>query len=312
MSRYKLKNLIYIFFIIIFLVNCQNNEKQKNTEPLEIDFSQIYSDTTDIAHLNTQQPLYLAISAMTSPKESYIYYEQLIHYLSKKLSRPIYFKQRRTYEEVNDLLERKQIDFAFVCSGAYVIAKEKFPIEIIAVPVVNSEPYYYAYILVHQNSLYQRFEDLQGKSFAFTDPLSNTGYLYVLKRLKGLNSNSENFFSRTIFTYAHDYSIQAVARKIVDGATIDGLIFEYLKEFYPHRVENIRTIEISEPFGIPPIVASKRLPYYEKKKIQTILYKMHQKPDGREILNKLMIDRFVSADKTDYSSIRNNLKYLNQ
>jgi hypothetical protein len=39
---------------------------------------------------------------------------------------------------------------------------------------------------------------------------------------------------------SHDISIQMVSRNLVDAASIDGLIFDYLEIFQPDKVRNIR------------------------------------------------------------------------
>jgi phosphonate transport system substrate-binding protein len=311
MSRFIELLMWFISFSFLFH-NCEKIPYLEPNKVVEIDFS------GQIPHVQNKQsgykekPLNLAISAMISPKETYGYYEDLIQYISNQIGKPIELKQRKTYQEVNQLLASGQIEIAFICSGAYVDAEGKIPIEILTVPVVSGKPYYHAYVIVHKNSNIRSFKELEGKTFAFTDPISNTGRLYALKRIKDLKRTEEKFFKKTIYTYAHDYSIQTVSRKIIDGASVDGLIFDYLKKFYPQRVESIRIIEISEPFGIPPVVVSKKLNSNTKERLRSILLNMHKKIKGRKLLDKLMIDCFVSGDSTSYTSIRNNLIFIGQ
>jgi phosphonate transport system substrate-binding protein len=255
-----------------------------------------------------ERPINLAISAMISPRETYIYYEKLVEFISQKLNRKIQFKQRRTYEEVNQLLKTGEVDIAFICSGAYVSAKPEGYMEILAVPVVNGEPYYRAYIIVHKKSSFESLKDLKGKRFAYTDPLSNTGYFYVLRRIKEMGYTADSFFRKTFFTFAHDYSIQSVARKIVDGASIDGLIYQYLEKKNPKMIQEVRIIEKSEPFGIPPVVVPRLLNPKIKKKLQLILIHLHEDPKGKTILNQLNIDRFILPDNVDYKSVYKNMR----
>jgi phosphonate transport system substrate-binding protein len=60
----------------------------------------------------------------------------------------------------------------------------------------------------------------------------------------------------------------------------------------------------SEPFGIPPLVASKSFPVEMKTRVREILLAMHEDPTGREILRELMINRFVAPKEQWYDSIR--------
>jgi len=91
-------------------------------------------------------------------------------------------------------LRNKQVEFAFVCSGAYVVEKDFSDVKILAVPVCNGKTTYQAYIIVNKKSKIKTFEDLRDKSFAYTDNLSNTGRFYPLRRLKELNTTDELFF----------------------------------------------------------------------------------------------------------------------
>lgn len=310
-KRIGIRGFIIFLLLAAFSSGCDKIPPLLKEKPQIIDFSRTLQMTAR-QPTDSIPPLNLAIAAMISPKETLHYYEELIHYISGKIDRPVKIMQNKTYKEVNDNLEQRRIDVAFICSGAYVAAKKRFPIEILAIPVVNGKRYYTADIIVRRSSSIQRFEDLRGKSFAFTDPLSNSGRLYAVNRVRELNSTYENYFSRIIYTHGHDYSIQAVARGMVDGATVDGLIFNYLQRHYPAKVENIRIIEESEPFGMPPIVVHKDLDPVLKEKLRMTLLTMDKDREGKAILQKLMIDKFVPGNEKDYNSIENMWKIANR
>lgn len=200
------------------------------------------------------------------------------------------------------MLANHEVDIAFICSGAYVLNKGNC--DILAVPVCNGLPYYQAYIIVNESSGINSFIGLKGKSFAFSDPLSNTGKLYPEYRLKEMfDASSDVFFSSTIFSNAHDISIQLVSKKIVDGASVDGLIYEYLLKKSPAKVENIKIIEKSDFLGIPPVVCSKGINAGLKNNLQDILLTIHSDTAGKRILDKLLIDRFIVATDTLYNKV---------
>lgn len=298
----KLKNL-FIIVCLLILSSC-NDDIDLNKKVIEIDFADTGTTIDSNGNIDSIQSLKLAIAAMTSPKETYIYYHELIEYISDKLGLPIEFSQKKTYSEVNNLLKTGKIDIAFICSGAYIAAEGKIQLDNIVIPVINNSYYYYSYIITHKDYNINSFADLKGKSFAFTDPLSNTGYVYAHYRVKEMGYSHLNYFSNTIFTNAHDHSIQAVARKIVHGACVHSTIFNYIKIKYPERVKNLKIIEVSEPFGMPPIVVKVSLNTKIKERIKTILVNMNNNKKGMRILKNLLIDRYVDSDSTDYSSVR--------
>ncbi len=306
----KSKYILVILLIGLAIAGCWNFE-DKPEKIVVVDFS--VNDTlnkkTDNYRDSTKK-LTVAVSAMISPRETYIYYEELLDFISTKSKHPIEIKQRKTYDEVNQMLLNNEVDMAFICSGAYTRIKETNQIEILAVPVCNGKPFYQAYIITNKQSGIEKIEDLEKKSFAFTDPLSNTGKLYAEKRLHDLNLTSETFFSSTMYTHAHDISIQLVSKMVVDAASVDGLIYDYLASYYPAKVKNIKIIEKSADFGIPPVVVPASISLELKKELKTIILSIQYDSVGRNILDKLLIDHFVEGNERDYNSIRDMQKLI--
>lgn len=307
--RPLLKISIITFTLVITLNSCSFFDNSSDKVKI-IDFSENQRNEYSNADHDSILKLNVAVAAIISPRETFIYYEELLKYVSEKIDYKLEFKQRKTYQEVNQLIEKKEVDLAFICSGAYVEGKDKNTMEILAVPVCDGSPSYNAYVIVHKLSPINKFDDLKGKTFAFTDPMSNTGKLYAVKRVHELGFTENDFFRETLFSYAHDVSIQLVAKQLVDGASVDGLILDYLKTFHPERVKNIRIIEKSEDFGIPPVVVPSGLNIELKEKLSQILFTMHKDSVGKQILDKLLIEKFIPGKDSDYNSLRKIVQEL--
>ena len=288
----------YIFFLCIisvFIVGCIGNE-----DATVIDLDEI--DTTIEIQPNIP-PLKIAVSAMISPKETLVYYEDLLDYISERTGRPVELVQRETCAEVNELLELQELDAAFVCTGAYVDGCEKFGMELLVAPVVNGEPYYYSYTIVPDSNDANSLEDLRGKKFAFTDPMSNTGKLSPTYMLALINETPDSFFSGYIFTHSHDVSIEAVAKRLVDGAAVDSLIWDYANSKDPEYTSKTKVIARSQPYGIPPVVVHPDSNPEIKTELQDILLTMHNDPMGADILMNIGIDKFTIVDESIYDSV---------
>lgn len=292
----RLLNLIIVFLIIASACN------RKPREVIVIDPSNIARQVTNEAD-SVYDPLKVAVSAILSPRETYESYEDIFRYISDEMGYPIEFHQRKTYAEINQMLEAGQLDFAFICTGAYIELDYSKGVELLAVPVSGGRPTYNAYIIVSDAFAAESFEDLKGSRFAFTDPLSNTGYLYALHRLKVFNETYESFFESTMFTYGHDISIQLVAKGVVDAATINQLIFDYLKANHPERIEGVRIIEVSSDYGNPPVVVSQRLKGEKREQLKQLFLSLHKNIESRSILDDLLIDRFIEGEDDDYNRI---------
>jgi phosphonate transport system substrate-binding protein len=276
----------------------------RDNDKVVVDFSKTVPVARPGDHKSTNPPLRVAVAAMVSPKETLELYRQLLSYLGHKTGKDLELVQRKTYGEVNELLGKGLIDLAFICSGPYVTGKDRYGFVLLAVPEVNGHPTYSSYLIVNKESTFHRFEDLKGHTFAFTDPDSNTGRLVPLYWLAAMHTRPEKFFGRILYTYSHDNSIMAVGRGLVDGAAVDGLIWDFYEKKNPSFTAKTRIIKKSQPFGIPPLVASRQFPPADRERIQNLLLAMHQDPEGKKILAELMIDRFIPPRDALYDTVR--------
>lgn len=258
----------------------------------------------EVLPAQSQPPLRIGMGAMITPRDGYVYYQRLQKYIEKKLGRPVQLVDRGNYDEMNGLMESGNVDAAFVCAGPYVEGKAKFGMELLAMPLVKGRPIYYSYLIVHKDSPIKSLKELRGKTFAFTDPKSNSGKLVPTYMLAKIKETPESYFSRFEFTYGHDKSIRAVAEKLVDGAAVDSLIWEYAALKTPELTNQTKVIEKSEPYGIPPMVVRPGIDPELKRKLKEILLAAAQDAEGKEILTGMMIDSFVEGDDKNYDTIR--------
>lgn len=258
-----------------------------------------------------QQPLKIGVAAMISPKETVKFYKEIVDYVGKKVGIPVEMVQKESYDEMDNLLEKGEVKIAFICSGPYVKNKDKFGVQLLVAPQSYGKPFYHAYIIVHKDSPYKSLADLKGKTFAFTDPKSNTGKLVPTYMIaKNFNKTPEQFFSKITYTKSHDKSIEAVAKKIVDGASVDSLIYDYAAKKNPIYTSLTKIIEKSQPYGIPPVVVTKDFDPTLKEKIKQTFLNMHNDPEGKKILEGIMVDKFIIPKDSDYNSVREMEKWI--
>lgn len=252
-----------------------------------------------------EEALRVAVAAILSPRTTTADYDRLIAYMTNHLGRPVQLVQRATYAETNELIRTRQVDLAFVCTGAYIQGHKEFGMELLAVPEIGGEHTYRSYIIVPASSAARDIGDLRGRVFAFTDPLSLSGYmvpLYVL--LTEMDRTPDTFFSRALFTYSHENSIKAVAEGWVDGAAVDSLVYNAILLQQPDFRERIRVLWQSPPYGAPPAVVHPSLDVATKTRLRQLLLEMHQTEEGRQALAPLGVDRFVPAEDALYDSAR--------
>lgn len=259
-----------------------------------------------------EQPLRIAVGGMITPREGFVYYRGFLDYIGKKLGRHVEFIDREGYREINQLLRSGNVDAAFVCSGPYVEGHAEYGLELLVAPQAYGQTVYHAYIIVARDSPITRFEELKGGTFAFTDPDSNTGKLVPEFMLARIGETPGSFFGKHIFTYTHDTSIKAVAQGVVDGASVDSLIWDYADKRNPQFTSKTKIIRTSAPYAIPPVVVRPGLDRELKKALKRVFLTAHADPEGKEILKNMMIDKFVEIDDKAYDSIREMKAWVKQ
>lgn len=277
----------------------------------QIDFSRLETPgSPPSASVPAANVVRMAVGSMLTPVATADLYGELAEYLAQRLGRPVEMVQGKTYAEVNDLVKSKEVALALVCTNPYLEGRDDFGMELLVAPEVGGETVYYSLLIVGRDVQAQSLADLQGRSFAFADPMSNSGRLAPLYQLALMGQTPALFFGRTTFTYAHDRSVRAVASGVVDGAAVDSLVVDYMRRTEPDVVAKVKVIERWGPFGISPVVVNPGLDLTLKAELRSALLGMDEDSMGREVLRRLGVDRFVVPDDGIYDSVREMRAFL--
>ena len=215
-------------------------------------------------------------------------------WLEQKLGRTVVFVQRGNYREIIDLLRSGKIDFAWLCGYPYIRHRHEF--RLVVVPLWRNQPLYQSYLIVPADDKRTKtIADLRGKVFAYSDPDSNSGYLYPQYALTMLGEKPSIFFSRTFFTGAHRKVVEAVGVGLADGGAVDGYVWDTLAEVRPDLTAATRIIDRSPLLGYPPFVARSDIPAKELDHFRQVLLGMADDPLGSELLGRLRLDGFVTG-----------------
>jgi len=251
-----------------------------------------------------EAPLKIGVASMITPVDAVKYYQDVIDYIGEQLGMPVQMVHRRTYDEMDMLLESGEVKVAFICSAPYVKNRKKFGIDLLVAPKVNGKAVYQSYIIVHKDDPAQSFSDLKGKVFAFTDPKSNTGKLYPIYLLKTMKSSPERFFKRYLYSYSHNKSVELVAKKVSDAAAVESIVYEHMLKKGSPYARQVRVIQRSPPFGIPPVVVRQDVDPGLRTRLQNAFLNMHRSEKGKDILDAMMVDGFAEIADSAYDSIR--------
>lgn len=223
-------------------------------------------------------------------------------WLENRLGRSVTFVQRGNYREVVDMVLGGKLDFAWICGYPYV--RHRRELKLVAVPVWRGQPLYQSYLIVPaDDTRSQSLLDLRGKIFAYSDPDSNSGYLYPRYSLTTRGENPANFFSRTFFSWAHRKVVEVVGVGLANGGAVDGYVWEALAISHPQLTGATRIIERSPLLGHPPIVARPSIPAPELERFRSALVTMAQDAQGAELLKQLHLDGFIESSPALFDDI---------
>jgi phosphonate transport system substrate-binding protein len=158
-------------------------------------------------------------------------------------------------------------------------------------------------VIVHRDSEIPSFEELRGKSWAYNEPLSHSGYGITRFHLVELGETN-GFFGEVVEAGFHENAIRMVADGVVDGSAIDSQVLAIEMRDHPELRERLRVVASLGPSTIQPVTVTKRFDPVLTGKVQEVLLKLHRHSEMKQILADGLIDRFVAVDDRSYDDIR--------
>ena len=230
-------------------------------------------------------------------------------YLEESTGRSVELVTRRTYQEISALLISSQLDGAWICSPPFLTYETQ--LELLAVPIWNGKPLYRSYLIADAHREASSIDDLAGDIHAFSDPDSNSGYVATAAELARKGLRPETFFRQIFFTYGHENVVRAVASGLAQSGSVDGYVYEVLKEVEPALTNVTRVVRPSPWYGFPPIagplaaVGTKR-----RDQLHKALVTMHEDSKGKELLKTLRLDAFADEPPSLFDAVAENMVLL--
>jgi phosphonate transport system substrate-binding protein len=232
-------------------------------------------------------------------------------YLEKETGLEIRMTIPSSYDEMVDYFGTSKSCFAIMSSQSYILANKKHGAVVKLRTVRFGHSVYYGQILTRASSGIKSIKDLQGKTIAYTDELSTSGYLYPKKMLEKNNVKP----SKEIFAKKHDEVVKLVYEGKVDaGAAFysppatDGTLRDArirIKDKYPDVDQKVITLVKTDAIPNDPIVFSKNFNPEAARKLYVALVKLATEPKGKQMLLELYgSEGFVKASDADYNSLR--------
>lgn len=160
-----------------------------------------------------QAPLQLGVGMFQPDKEKNdATYRPLAEYLASQLKRPVQLRTVDSWEGLAKSLANGETDMALMGPWGYVLANHETGAEVVSTILYDGKPEYYAIMVTHPKSGINTLADLKGKTFAFGDKGSTSGYLIPHHYFMTLGINPDTYFSKVLYT-----KHQAIETQVTQG-----------------------------------------------------------------------------------------------
>jgi phosphonate transport system substrate-binding protein len=251
--------------------------------------------------------LHLVLTPSQKPTDLLAAGEDFGRVLGRLVGMPVKVTVASDYAAVVEALRNRTADLAFTHPGGYVLASREAKATIVAKNLWHGKSTFTSRIFVRQDSGVRQLEELRGKTIAFVDPTSSSGYIYPMALLiqRGLvkNRDPKSFFRDVMFAGGHDAAMRALVNGHVDAiASFDLAREQYLKD----PAERARIVFIAETPPIPEagIAARDGLDPPTLARVRAALLSIRG-PAHAELLKRLYdIDGFEPAEDREYDPVR--------
>ncbi len=170
-----------------------------------------------------QDKLTLAFIPQENPEKLLDDISVIRDYLSEEMGMAVDGFVTLDHAAAVEALRNGTADISFMGALPYVLAHHHVDAQVVLAEIYRGSPMYRARLFVRRDSGITKLADLRGKSIAFADPISESGYLYPLDLFADAGfltpgDDPQTFFSSVYFAGGYQQAIQAVANGYVDAA----------------------------------------------------------------------------------------------
>lgn len=223
-------------------------------------------------------------------------------YLSLKTGCQVSFIARDSYQGILDLIFGGQLEAAWICGYPYVLHQSR--LELLPMPLYEGKPLYQSYLIRPKGDAdgVTGWADLKGRVLAYSDPLSNSGWLVPQAQLRAAGVAPRDL-RRGFFTHGHRNVAEAVAARLAQAGCIDGYVWETMRRQKMAAVDQTEVIWKSAQYAFPPLVARDGVAADIAESLRMALVNMKGDAEGRTLLDALNLDGFRQESPKLFDSI---------
>lgn len=221
-----------------------------------------------------------------------------------------------SYAAVIEAMGANQCDIAWLATFAYIAAKQKYDAKIALTTIRYGLKSYRGQFIARTDSKIDSLPDIAGKTVAYTDPVSTSGYIYPSALLKQNNIEPRSF----MFVGGHTQAVTAVYSGRTDVACTywspenEGIPQDARKrvlETFPDVFKKTKIVGFTDWIPNDTVTFRKGVPTLMREKIVKALMDFVKTPEGKKIMRDLYeIDGLYRSTDKHYDVVRKTIKTL--
>ena len=230
-------------------------------------------------------------------------WQPIFDHLESELGRPVESFVGADYTATINAARDKRLDVVQLGPKSYVTARRQGADLQPLVKQINRDSGlagYNSLLIAHVNSGIASIEDAKGRTFAFNDPESTSGFLLPTVFFLELGIMPEDYFSQVSFAGSHEATLLAVANREVDLASNNNENLPRMFAADRVRQDDIRIIWESPLIPTDPISVQAAYPESFKAAVRDAFLSF----DDPATLDALQIRGWTTAADADYEIIR--------
>lgn len=246
------------------------------------------------------------IVPLGSPVEMLRTFGPLSDYLSRKLGRKVELKAAVDFEEACNDIGKNITQLCSMGPSSYIAARSSYDIEVIAKALREGKPYQHAVIITRPDKNINSVEELKGKTFAFVDAYSTTGY--IVPRAMLLEAGID---MKDLHHYNYLGSHDDVAKAVLSGDFDAGGVMENTAHRF--KEQGLKFLKISGDIPEFNICINKSLSREEIAVLRSALTSLTESmPEGSAVLRAIgkSYTGFTEARDEDYDSVKSMMSKL--
>lgn len=185
-------------------------------------------------------------------------YRPLADFLARQLGRPVELATVDSWEGLAKSLANGETDLALMGPWGYVLANHEAGAQVVATILYDGKPEYHAIMVTHPASGIDSPADLKGRTFAFGDKGSTSGYLIPLHYFLSQGIDPERYFAKSLHT-SHQAIEKQVTERVLDAGADYNRNRNAMIEQGLIRAEDSKIVWTSPPLPNDALAVSSKL-----------------------------------------------------